>query len=67
VYLRICKKEIVKVWNRSDIETYCRLLNLILDGVIDEPAKSCVDRNLPKLRELINSINSVRYKTFVGG
>lgn len=41
---------------KTEIETYCRNNNLILDGIIDEPAKSGADRNRPKLKELIASI-----------
>lgn len=41
---------------KADIENYCRSKNLILDEVVEEPAKSGADRNRPKLRELIEKI-----------
>jgi site-specific DNA recombinase len=43
---------------RTAIENYCKLKNLILDDIIDEPAKSGADKTRPKLKALIESLKS---------
>lgn len=41
---------------RTDIENYCKLKNLILDDIVEEPDESGADRTRPKLTQLIQSI-----------
>lgn len=43
---------------KKNIEIYCKLKNLILDDVFEEPAKSGADRKRVKLIELIQSLKS---------